>query len=139
MSEIEAEQVIVVRQAKRPARTYVYGIRFGRYVKIGTSAEPGDRMRALPGRILKPNDLDLQDVQPLFAVTGDISTERTLHLIFADHRAIGEWFVLPPAIVDQLLAANTDSERAARFALTENVMVSRGALVGTMAEVDVDF
>lgn len=80
---------------KRPHR-FVYGVRFGRYVKIGTTRTPHIRLRQLTHTSQRgprsPVDLQFDDIEPLFAVAGDHRTERLLHLIFEADRVTGEWF-----------------------------------------------
>jgi hypothetical protein len=110
----ETEGVIVVRRA---ASDWVYAVRFGGYVKIGSTTDPASRLRGLPGTILKPDDLDTADVEPLCAVPGSAETERLLHLMWAPFRAIGEWFHATDHIVESCRGANTDAQREIRFGL----------------------
>jgi hypothetical protein len=76
--------------------SYVYGIRFGEYVKIGFTRNPAVRLRQLKSRnkgtLLVPEGLSEDDCEPLFAVLGDLLTENLLHTLFAPERAIGEWY-----------------------------------------------
>lgn len=97
--------------------SYLYAIRYGRYVKIGYSDSPRDRLRALPGGVrLRPADLELStEGEPLFAVTGDLTTERLLHRIFSPHRAVGEWFILSEEAIELLRSANSDDQRYIQF------------------------
>jgi hypothetical protein len=94
---------------------YVYGIRFGKYVKFGCTQSPSDRLRALPGNLRRPDDLIRvsADVEPLFAVPGDYLTERLLHDLFEPHRAMGEWYHYEP------LAETMDRIRLSSDRLTE--------------------
>lgn len=108
----ETEGIIVVRRA---ASDWVYAIRFGGYVKIGSTNDPASRLRGLPGSILKPDDLDTTDIEPLCAVHGNAETERLLHLMWAPFRVVGEWFHATDHIVESCRAANTDWQRETRF------------------------
>lgn len=80
--------------------SYVYAVRFGQYVKIGTSTNPAERLRALKsnhrGGTLHPRGLTEDDVQPMFAVAGDERTEHVLHTLFDSNRVIGEWYNWTP-------------------------------------------
>jgi hypothetical protein len=98
---------------------YVYGIRFGKYVKIGCTQSPSARIRALPGKMRKPEDLDTADVEPLFAVAGDYSTERLLHDLFSPHRAVGEWYeyVLMRTDLDRIRLSSDQLAEAFRMKL----------------------
>lgn len=81
--------------------SYIYAVRFGRYVKIGTSRNPWQRLLQLKSRfsgVLAPDDLDTNDVQPLFAVPGDMHTEHLIHLLVSEARVIGEWYNLTPRL-----------------------------------------
>lgn len=112
----ETEGIIVVRRA---ASDWVYAVRFGEYVKIGSTTDPASRLRGLPGTILKPSDLDTTDVEPLCAVPGNAETERLLHLMWVTFRAVGEWFHATDHIVEACRAANTDAQREIRFGLRD--------------------
>jgi hypothetical protein len=116
----ETEGIIVVRRA---ASDWVYAVRFGSYVKIGSTTDPAGRLRGLPGSILKPDDLDMTDVEPLCAVPGNAETERLLHLMWAPFRAIGEWFHATDHIVETCRAANTDGQRETRFGLQDQTLM----------------
>lgn len=112
----EIEGIVVVR---RPHSDWVYAIRFGEYVKIGTTGDLRGRLNNLPGTILKPNDLDTTDVEPLCAVPGNVEAERLLQLMLSPYRAIGEWFHATDHIVASCRAANTDSQRQMRFKIRD--------------------
>lgn len=61
-------------------------------VKIGTAADPLERLRQLqPGN---PVPLTIRYVVP-----GDHPVERALHRHFADFRLTGEWFDMAPAVL----------------------------------------
>lgn len=111
---------------------YVYAIRFGKYVKIGCSTDPAHRLRALPGKLRKPVDLDLADREPLCAFPGEFESERFFHMFFSDFRHEGEFFSLPDDQVELLRRCNTDDQRAELFRQAETPL-------DDVAEVDEDF
>lgn len=127
----ETEGIIVVRRA---ASDWVYAVRFGAYVKIGSTTDPASRLRGLPGTIIRPDDLDTTDTEPLFAVPGSAETERLLHLMWAQFRVVGEWFYATDHIVETCRAANTDWQRESRFGMRSQALAR-----GTVVEGVVDF
>jgi hypothetical protein len=95
---------------------YVYAIRFGRYVKIGLTADLPNRLAALPkGVLLVPRDIDAKDREPLCAFPGELETERFLHGWLSDYRAVGEFFELPDELVEKLRQHNSNAERTQMF------------------------
>jgi len=86
-------------------RGHVYFAAAGKYVKIGYTSQPVQkRIASLPGKVAVPDDFDPADTIWLMrAIPGCvIRDERRLHGLFAHHSAIGEWFHLTPALLDQL-------------------------------------
>ncbi len=80
---------------------YIYAVRFGPYVKIGTTTDPVARLRQLRGRhrgTLSPDDLSVDEVEPLFVVQGDYRTEHLIHCLFTEDRVLGEWYQWTPRI-----------------------------------------
>ena len=112
--DLADEDVVVIRRAPS-TRTHVYAIRFGSYIKVGMTTDVAQRMRALPGAILKPSDLDRSDVEPLCAVPGGADVERLVHTLLAEERAIGEWFYATPRLVAAFRSMMSDETRTRTF------------------------
>jgi hypothetical protein len=74
---------------------HVYFIRCGDKVKIGYSARPMDRLKAL--QTAHPEELQILRIMP-----GDQRTETRLHYMFRQHRVRGEWFLLAPEILQYI-------------------------------------
>lgn len=84
----------------------IYFARVGDYVKIGFSCNPQRRVKTLhgKGRLRRPEDLD-QRIQPeliLVIPFCRIRDERNMHLLFARHWVVGEWFRWSPAFDHQM-------------------------------------
>ncbi len=69
----------------------IYFMRSGRYVKIGKSVNPEDRIKTLRKETG-------YDIEMLGHFEGYAPDESRLHTLFQRSRYIGEWFVLTPAI-----------------------------------------
>lgn len=77
----------------------VYFARVGDYVKIGFASNPTQRAKTLlTGRLIVPEDLDRSLKVELVLVIPScrMRDERNLHLLFARHWAVGEWFHWTP-------------------------------------------
>lgn len=97
---------------------YVYAIKFGKYVKIGLTANPAERLRALRWPVqLTPPDLDKSQREALCAFPGDYETERFLLGWLSEYRVEGEFFVLPEALVEKFRQHNSDYQRDYLFQL----------------------
>lgn len=102
----------------------VYFIRDGDRIKIGYSANPVQRAKALPGQLVTFTD-------------GDRLTESLLHAEFAHLRIEGEWFraeepllglvgqVATPGFLDGFLAPRVERMRVA----LDQTLAAAGALV----------
>lgn len=97
-----AAMIEVERDKGRP---FVYFIRLGPYVKIGTSSDVRGRIGALS---LAPGNL-------LAVIPGSYQVERATHKRFASLRAFREWFYLQ----DELLAYISDLQRSLVQALID--------------------
>jgi|GEM_PF-3222611 len=91
---------------RREPRTWIYFVKAGGFVKIGTSASPESRLNQLRSGNPEPFEM-------LAQVRGGRQLERELHARFASCRHQGEWFVL----TDEILAVIRE--------LVEQAQVSR--------------
>lgn len=85
----------------------VYFARCGDYVKIGYASNPTHRAKhLLSGKIIVPTDLDRTRPVELVLVIPfcRMRDERNLHLLFANHWAVGEWYHWTPAFERQMRA-----------------------------------
>lgn len=84
--------------------TFVYVIRFGRYVKVGWSQDPHGRMRKLryERRLAHPVDADMKDCEVLGWIPGAESLERKMHHVLKEYRVRGEFFLLPESLMAAL-------------------------------------
>lgn len=75
---------------------FVYFIRWGEYMKIGTSINPARRLdqifRFTSGTIGPPGQIGYPEL--VASIPGNARDERNLHRRFAAHRTTGEWFLL---------------------------------------------
>jgi hypothetical protein len=92
-----------------------------RFVKIGTSYDPNQRISALRnGGTLEPDEI--RENRSSFAlsligyVQGDGELERHLHRAFADYRCAGEWFAYEPIAteIDDMLAHHCECRSCIR-------------------------
>jgi hypothetical protein len=80
------------------SRTHiVYFLRFGDRVKIGTTTAPERRFKDLP------HD------EVIGTIPGDVKVERQWHLVWADHRIVGEWFQATPELLAAIHQALTEA------------------------------
>lgn len=111
---------------------YIYGIRCGKYLKIGCTADPRLRLAQIRRRMagtVYPDDADLSAAVPVFAVHGDRHGEHVLQSAFAPERAAGEWFHYRDGVQRwcEKLSAKTDSQREGSL-LTPFRPTSRGVI-----------
>jgi len=69
--------------------------RYGRYVKIGTSKKPYERLESLSRKAdttLRPEGADCESLYIAYLVPGGRQIESWFHGKFYDQRVIGEWF-----------------------------------------------
>lgn len=108
----DAQDRVVIVRTPRASSRWVYGVRFGRWTKIGVSVDPRDRLSHIRrGGVRCPDDIDWADVEPIFLAHGEGDTERLLHAAFDQYRGMGEWFALPEGVLDSLRRHTTDSDR----------------------------
>lgn len=84
----------------------VYFAKVGDYVKIGFASNPRQRMASLlnGSRLICPDDLDRTlpiDIVLLIPFCR-MRDERNLHLLFARHWVVGEWFRWSPEFEEQM-------------------------------------
>lgn len=85
----------------------VYFARFGDYVKIGIADRPEHRLKVLAsgrGRLIYPEGFELGAPGELALVIPGCRhrDESNLHLLFARHWVVGEWFRWSPAFRYQM-------------------------------------
>lgn len=95
---ILGSRAAMIEVDKHKGRPFVYFIRLGPYVKIGTSSDVRGRIGALS---LAPGNL-------LAVIPGTYDVEKATHRRFANLRAFREWFYLQ----DALLAYVSDLQRS---------------------------
>jgi hypothetical protein len=82
---------------------YVYFLRCGNYVKIGSSVDPEARVEQLRkdnDRTLRPKGLRLNDSVYIGSIAASRSVERDLHSILNRYRVVGEWFEWTQVVED---------------------------------------
>jgi hypothetical protein len=82
---------------RRKPRHVVYFVRFGDRVKIGTSGNLAERLLVIP------HD------EVIGTIPGDVKVERQWHLVWADHRIVGEWFQATPELLAAIHQALTEA------------------------------
>lgn len=95
---ILGSRAAMIEVDKHKGMPFVYFIRLGPYVKIGTSSDVRGRIGALS---LAPGNL-------LAVIPGTYDVEKATHKRFADMRAFREWFYLQ----DELLSYVSDLQRS---------------------------
>lgn len=85
----------------------VYFIRVGQFVKIGYASDPYKRLESLrrgDSKLIYPAEYDRTETPRLILVIPFCSMrdERSLHLLFGNHWAVGEWFHWSPAFAEQM-------------------------------------
>jgi hypothetical protein len=75
---------------KQPRQGYVYFIQLGDRVKIGFTENPKQRFRDLPHEKI------------IGIVKGTRADEKGWHVMLADYRVVGEWFVADPELLEVL-------------------------------------
>lgn len=85
LDDIEAKADGVVPCRKRDPKSYIYFVRCGDLVKIGTTVNPHRRLEAL--QTGNAGTLELMRLE-----YGDTTREGRYHMRFAAQRARGEWF-----------------------------------------------
>ena len=83
------------RNARHKASALAYFIQCGRYIKIGASASPLQRLETIrtTGGVLAPPGLNLSRCKLLATEPGGFDRERELHEQFQHLRHTGEWFI----------------------------------------------
>lgn len=85
-----------VLECREDLGPFVYFIRWGEYMKIGTSINPERRLDQLfrfnSGTIGPPAQFGYPEL--VACIPGNARDERQLHRRFAAHRTTGEWFLL---------------------------------------------
>lgn len=74
---------------------FVYFLRCGNYVKIGSSVDPDVRVEQLRkgnDKTLRPNGLKMSEAVYIGSIAASRSVERDLHNVLGRYRVIGEWF-----------------------------------------------
>lgn len=74
---------------------FVYFLRCGNYVKIGSSIDPDVRVEQLrkdTDRTLRPKGLKMSEAVYIGSIAASRSVERDLHNVLNKYRVIGEWF-----------------------------------------------
>lgn len=96
----------------------VYFARFGDYVKIGFASNPAHRVKTMlkGARLIVPEDLGLDTKGEIVLVVPfcTIRDERNMHLLFARHWVIGEWFRWSPEFQYQLRTMRFVTQAARR-------------------------
>lgn len=85
---------------------FVYFIRHGDCIKVGTSINPAARLRQLSrvdDKTLRP--LALGTPELVACIPGSVRHEREWHRRFASKRIVGEWFVID----DELISAVSEA------------------------------
>jgi hypothetical protein len=84
----------------------IYFARFGDFVKIGIASNPAQRVKTMLNnpRLIVPDDLDRSTSGDLILVVPfcKVRDERNMHLLFARHWVVGEWFHWSPEFRHQM-------------------------------------
>ena len=82
----------------------VYFARVGRYVKVGYSRNPAQRIRQIQrANLVAPEDLDRSaPVELLRVIPGNSLHETEAHCALAEFHAAGEWFHAEPELLAHL-------------------------------------
>ena len=81
----------------------VYVILANRYLKIGHSRDPLDRLRSVrrstPERLKLPYDVNLSSAQLMWSIPGSRDDERRLQHVARNYWVHGEWYYTDPQLV----------------------------------------
>jgi hypothetical protein len=113
----------------------IYFAKAGDYVKIGFASNPTHRVRHLLNgtQLIVPDDLDRATVPQAILVIPfcRMRDERNMHLLFAHHWVIGEWYRWSPTFERQMrtMAFVTDDVRRKDLARARRALGISGAAV----------
>jgi hypothetical protein len=107
MSQVALRDIL---QTKIEEKVYfIRDGRYGKYVKIGTSKKPYERLESLSRKAdttLRPEDVDRESLYVAWLVSGGREVESWFHSQFYENRVIGEWFNW----TDKMIEVITDYE-----------------------------
>jgi hypothetical protein len=87
-------------RAEAEPNAYVYFIKCGKYVKIGTSRNPQARFKTLRSEnnsTIRPKGINIADAELIGYFPGGRDLESLLHWTLREEQAAGEWFRLGPS------------------------------------------
>lgn len=91
------------RSAAVDSSGFVYALRCGPWIKIGTSYDPNERTKNLM-RILPPSEV-------LYVLRGGRALEKQLHRELSAFRVTGEWFHEHIDVISKLISIKREQER----------------------------
>ena len=95
----------------------IYFIRSNRYVKIGRSLRPEQRLNQLKkdkGQTVIPDGVDMEAAEIVAQFPGGRRSESAMHFRFAKHRVAGEWFVWSKDLREFVESVNAGREMSMR-------------------------
>ena len=103
------KQGLVDSLARLEETEHVYFMTDGRYLKIGKSIDPENRLKSLraesrrgKGATIIPDTLDEESLQIILTIPGGTRMERKMQMLCHDFHYVGEWFHYNPQLIQHL-------------------------------------
>jgi len=120
-------------RAETEPNAYVYFIKCGKYVKIGTSRNPKSRFKTLRAEkdgTIRPKDVNMSEAELVGYFPGGHDLESLLHFTLREEHAAGEWFRLGPT-TSKLMTKYMKKDDFTITGVVQSLIRDYDVLVGT--------